>query len=271
MNTYLPGYYFCLNKLVSFKHNVNNLSSLKQLLDFSKRLEVYYEDWKNKATKDPERCAKAYSGLGGVYLARFHIQPDFVSKYEALSKAIEYHTKAMELRRSNSSPKLYLSHTALGTDYFHTGCLYLTNKETACTQNALAAFRAAADQHHQAVQLAENPEKHVSWTRMAGCWYKLYLNTPESMTLEREEYRKKIAAAVASSYNCLKASSAKGGVIHLSSEIYALLRDISRYMPLLSLTETDKTHIDQLCDLYHQAFPDRPKPMRSPDGGKIIF
>ena len=106
---------------------------------------------------------------------------------------------------------------------------------------------------------------------MAGCWYKLYLNTPESMTLEREEYRKKIAAAVASSYNCLKASSAKGGVIHLSSEIYALLRDISRYMPLLSLTETDKTHIDQLCDLYHQAFPGRPKPMRSPDGGKIIF
>ena len=271
MNTYLPGYYFCLNKLVSFKHNVKDLSSLNQLLAFSQKLEEYYEAWKKKASNDPEHCAVAYSGLGGVYLARFHILPDFQSKHENLSRAIEYHTKAMELRRSSGSPKLYLSYTALGTDYFHKGCLYLSDKETDRTQEAANVFRSAADQHYQAVQQAENAEKHVSWTRMAGCWYKLYLNTPESMIEEREECRKEIAAAAASSYNCLKASSSKGGVIHLSSEIHALLRDISRYMPLLSLTETDKTHIDHLCALYHHAFPDRPKPMRSPDGKSIVF
>ncbi|MBR4862105.1 MAG: winged helix-turn-helix domain-containing protein [Firmicutes bacterium] len=271
MNAYLPGYYFCLNKLVSFKHKVKNLSSLKQLLAFSEKLEEYYETWRKKAPHNPEHCAVAYSGLGGVYLARFHIQPDFESKHEDLSKAIEYHTKAMKLRRNSGSPKLYLSHTALGTDYFHKGCLYLSDKETDRTQEALNVFRAAAEQHFQAVQQAENPEKYVSWTRMAGCWYKLYQNTPEAMTGEREEYRREIAAAAASSYNCLKASTEKGGVIHLSSEIHALLRDISRYMPLLSRTEADKTHIDHLCDLYHQAFPDRPKPVRCEDDKSIIF
>ena len=271
MNTCLPGYYFCLNKLVSSKNNIKNLSSLKQRLALSEKLEMYYNAWKEKGLHDSKHCAVAYSGLGGVYLARFHILPDFGSRHEALSHAIEYHTRAMELRRSNGSPKLYLSCTALGTDYFHKGILYLSAEDTDLTQEAANVFREAANQHYQAVQQEKNPEMYISWARMAGCWYQLYQLTSPSKVEELEECRRNLAAAVASSYNCISSCASKGGVIHLSSEIHALLRDISLYLPLLPLTEADIFHIDNLCSLYHQAFPDKPEPRRSPDNRSILF
>ncbi|MBR4409708.1 MAG: helix-turn-helix domain-containing protein [Firmicutes bacterium] len=271
LNASLPGYYFCLSKLVSSTNGVKKLSENSQRLDFSKKLEMYYTAWLDNGNTVPEQRAVALSGLGGVYLARYRIVSGFAAEIEALTMAVKYHTEAMELRRSINSPKLYRSYAALGTDYFYKGKAYLKDKETDRTLEAINVFRAAADQHLMAVQQDANCEKHVSWTRMAGCWYALCLILPDEKAAEREECCSLLAAAVASSYNCIQATAAKSGVRHLSGEIQALLRDISRYMPLLTLTKSDSAHIDQLCDLYHDAFPSEPKPERSRDNKCILF
>lgn len=272
LNTYLPGYYFCLNKLVSTSHNVEALSDPRQLLQFSEHLEDCYSTWQDQTSEgDRERHAVALSGLGGVYLARYRISPDFEAKNHCLGMAIKYHTDAMVLRREVSSPKLYLSYTALGTDYFYKGKTYRQDSSEDLHQEAANVFHSSIDQHMLAVRQPENPEKHVSWTRMGGCWYELLQLTPEADTKQQEEYRKQLYAAVTTSFNILKGEAEKSGVVHLSGEISALLRDLSRYMSCLPLTDRDYVFIDQICRLYHQAYPHRKMPCRSEDNSRIQF
>lgn len=264
LNRSLPGYYFCLNKLVSRSDRITQLSSEGSGLILSEKLEDYYKAWlAHTASQDSELRAVALSGLGGVYLARYRIVSDFESKNSCLDQAIQYHGQAMEVRRQASSPKLYLSYAALGTDWYYKGSLFASRVDL--HPEAAAMFREAAAQHLQAVEQPSNYEKYVSWTRMAGCWYRLLLLTPEAQSNECERCRQQLLSAVKASVKELKDAAVTGGIIRLSGEIRTLIQDVSNYLGALNLETEEKEPVEMLCELYTQAFPMEKKPVCMPD------
>ncbi len=264
LNRSLPGYYFCLNKLVSRSHQIPQLQSAHALAALSEQLEDYYKTWlKMTCSNDDEQRAVALSGLGGVYLARYRISEDFDAKNRCLDQAIQYHGQAMEVRREAGSPKLYLSYAALGTDWYYKGSLFDSCADL--RPEAADMFREAASQHLQAVQQPSNYEKYVSWTRMAGCWYKLLTLTPESPTDEREICRQNLLSALKASVKELKDAAETGGIIRLSGEIRTLIQDVSNYLDALKLESEDKEPVKVLCELYTQAFPMEKMPAGIPD------
>ena len=101
LNASLPGYYFCLNKLVTMKTDINAMAGDAPRLALSEELEKYYKVWLgNISETETEQQAVALSGLGGVYLARYSLKAGFEEKDKCLSYAIKYHTEALQLRRS---------------------------------------------------------------------------------------------------------------------------------------------------------------------------
>ena len=268
----LPGYYFCLNKLVTRSHNIPQLSAETALLKFSDQLDGYYRAWLTHTDSGTaEQRAAALSGLGGVHLARYRIAADFTEKNRCLDQAVHYHRQAMEVRREAGSPKLCLSYTALGTDCYYKGRTCLGGctgsaaepaAEPAAERAGEAAdfFRQAAAYHLLAVQQDANEKKYVSWTRMSGCWYELLMLTPETDREGRQTCRRNLLQAAASSTALLKESAEAGGILHLSGEIRTLLRDMARFLPALLPEPEDAQVLEDLCELYAQAFPAQKRP-----------
>ncbi len=267
MREYLSGYYFCLNKLVSTGHGVEALSGVEELLAFSSKLENLYQVLLT-ATPDSEaeRKTKVLSGLGGIHLARYRISEDFSVRDSCLSHAIKYHTEAMLLRRECGSPRLGHSYTALGTCYYYKGMNYAAINRQKEAANVLLQ---AAEQHRLAVEQESNPGKHISWTRMAGCWYELLVLTPDSDSHGQQRCRQNVLAAVKASVSALTEAAEESGIIHLSGEIRTLLRDVSRFLPKLRLSSEEVQVIEELCELHERAFPTQKKPVQLQD--RIIF
>jgi len=260
----LPGYYFCLNRLVTQHDMIPQMSSKEAALKLSEQLDVYYQAWLgHTASSDTGQRAVAHSGLGGVYLARYRIVPDFDAKKQCLDQAIGYHSQARDLRQQMDSAKLYLSYAALGTDYYYKGTLL--DSQEGRKSDAAALFREAAKQHHLAVLQPSNPEPYVSWTRMAGCWYQLLILTPEEEMDLRMQYRQNLLEAVNASVEELKNAAEEGGVVRLGREIRTLLLDVSRFLKHLRLDEEKEELVKELCKLYTQAFPAQKKPVYMKD------
>jgi len=271
----LPGYYFCLNKLVTAGHGIKELSKGSQLLSFSKRIEDYYENWLKavSSAKDAETEAIAHSGLGGVYLSRSRITSDYEEKVHWLSKSIEQHTLALNLRKRINSPKQYLSQGALGTVHYYKAKAYLEDPSGANTAEAKNLFNQAVNYHRDAVSDSLHcPEKYVYWTRMAGCFFELYqLACLKKDDAAARECQAKLLDAFRESARELEASAHAGGALRLASEIRTLLLDINRSMHILPLYEADGSFIDRLCTLYHDVFPYESFPARNQENTRIIF
>lgn len=262
----LPGYYYCLNKLVTRSHNIPQLSSDEELRRFSEQLAGYYTKWlTHTASGEAEERAVALSGLGGVYLARYRIVDDPEAKNNCLEKAIHYHSQSQELRLASGSEKLPLSYVALGTDLYYKGKNSLADGTPAGREEAAKQFREAAEQHKLALLQPANLKPYVSWTRMAGCWYELLLLTPETDPEGRRACRKNLMEAVQCSVEILKETAAESGILRISGEINTLLHDISRFLTVLNLDHSEEELIDSFCELYAQAFPEQKKPERRKD------
>ena len=266
----LPGYYFCLNKLVDKSRKDEELSNVCSWIAFSEQIEEeYLALLAQEPAEDTEWKALLCSGLGGVFQNRYHITERFEDRSSCLSHAVKYHTDALAIRRRIHSPKLYRSYVALGTCYFYKGQLYLSNKQEDLCKEAINAFREAASYHKMAVSIQENTERHVGWSRMAGCWYQILLHSPEEEV--KEEAKAQLYTAAVSACNSLLETVSASGAIRHSSLIKSQLLDLSRYMQFLSFEASDFGTIDHLCRLYQQAYGCEKEPYRSEDNKRIIF
>ena len=268
----LPGYYYCLNRLVVNSKESADLANLTDWASFSEKIEKYYIDYLEMLPDDAfELHAIALSGIGGVYLDRYKILNDFLLKEECLNQAFRFHSRAMTMRRDSGSDMLHRSLTALGTSCYRKGILYLDNPLADRHGDALKLLQDAVKYHTQAIDQPANREKYISWSRIPGCFYQILKCLPAEDIRGREECISQLYHAVITSCNLLRISIEKNGVARHGGDIRTLLEDISRYMPCLRLDDKDCQHIDKLCDLYHEAFSEEKKPCRSADNHHIVF
>lgn len=269
----LPGYYFCLNKLVSTGHDIKELSG-KNRLSFSEKVESYYKNWLQSvhASDDPELEALARSGLGGVYLTRSHVSTSYSKRIYWLNQSMGQHQLAKDLRESTGSPKLYLSLGALGTVNYHTAKAYRGNPESGNLAEAEKLLQDAIGFHQRAAGMEACRDKYVYHTRIAGCCYELYQLAEDRMDNEAAQQAQHcLLDAFHDSSSALEDAVKRDGAVRHGSEIHTLLHDINRYMRMLPLYDTDTRFIERICEMYHQAFPYEPEPRMNVEKTGIKF